>query len=229
MIVSKVVQDRLPQELLDLIVEKVIDLQREQKQTCKIELRQLRPKPEYPALHHYQLRLCDGVILIYDVTSRESFDYIQTLYDDVKKVFRVALDLRPFPFPLSVVANKVDLTSQRRVSSFEGRAFAETIGCRPYFETSIHDHNSMYRALHGITHAIYLYEELPLQFWRTPVESVETRAVQFSALSVREKEQGTTGHRQRSQKSPPRNWLGCKVLQRIMDGGRQDQQRYECD
>lgn len=210
MIVSKIAHNKLPQELSDLIVEKVIDLQRLNKQTCKVEMRQLRLRPEYPTLHHYQLRSCDGILLIYDVTSRESFEYIQTLYDDVKKVFRVALDLRPFPFPLCVVANKVDLSSTRKVSAFEGRAFAETIN-RPYSETSIRDFKSMERAMHGITKAIYLYEELPLQFWRKPVVS-EDSSYELDAEGIK-KEEGTLIEGLR--KTPQRNWLNCKVLQNL--------------
>ena len=211
MIVSKVTHNRLPQELADLIADRVIDLQRLNKQKCKVELRQLRVRPESPNLHYYQLRPCDGILLIYDVTSRESFEFIQGLYDDVKKVFPIPLDLRPSPFPLCVVANKVDLSSMREVSVLEGRKFAESID-RPYFETSIRDYRSMDRAMHGIAKAIYLYEELPLQFWRKPIAG-ECSAPELDAEGIK-KEEGMTIDRV-YRRSPPRKWLNCRILQSL--------------
>lgn len=217
LIVSRIAHDKLPQELCDLIVDKVINLQRLNTQMCKVELRQLKLRPEYPTLHHYQLRTCDGIMLMYDVTSRESFDYIQTLYEDVKKVFRVALDLRPFPFPLVVVGNKVDLHPQRKVSRCEGMAWADSIN-RPYFETSMRDYASMQKAMHGIAKAIYLYEELPLQFWRKPI-TAEGMPIQFDAEGI-EKEEGYLMLPRRQ--APRRSWLNCRVLQRIMEGPRPD-------
>lgn len=217
LIVSRIAQGKLPQELCDLIVEKVINLRRLNTQTCKVELRQLKLRPEYPTLHHYQLRTCDGIMLMYDATSLESFEYIKTLYEDVKKVFRVALDLRPFPFPLVVVANKVDLHAERKISRCEGIAWASSIN-RAYFETSMRDYASMSKAMHGITKAIYLYEELPLQFWRKPVNA-EVRPVQLGTNTLDDHERVLMFPRSQPQK---RSWLNCRVLQRIMEGPKPD-------
>ncbi len=62
--------------------------------------------------------------------------------------------------------------------------------------------------MHGITKAIYLYEELPLQFWRKPIAAES----ELDAEGIQKEEGRSTDC---ARKSPQRNWLNCRVLQTL--------------
>eukprot|EP01064_Diplonema_japonicum_P024115 TRINITY_DN345_c3_g1_i1.p1 TRINITY_DN345_c3_g1~~TRINITY_DN345_c3_g1_i1.p1 ORF type:complete len:214 (+),score=36.78 TRINITY_DN345_c3_g1_i1:64-705(+) len=68
------------------------------------------------------------VFLVYDVTSRESFDHIVSWVGEIRR------NAQP-NVPMYLVANKCDLKSTRSVSSEEGRTVAESIDAT-YAETS---------------------------------------------------------------------------------------------
>ncbi|MHA1697142.1 MAG: GTP-binding protein [Candidatus Helarchaeota archaeon] len=65
--------------------------------------------------------------LIYDVTRRETFDEMENWYNETKKVEPEVM--------LILVANKIDLESERKVSKEEGKALADKLKV-PYLETS---------------------------------------------------------------------------------------------
>jgi len=65
--------------------------------------------------------------LIYDVTRRETFDNIENWYKETTRVESDAL--------LILVANKIDLENDRKVTEEEGKALAEKLKI-PYLETS---------------------------------------------------------------------------------------------
>lgn len=71
-----------------------------------------------------------GIILVADVTRKETLDNLLTWRDEVKG--QVNLDL-----PIVIVSNKTDLESQREFSKEEGKTFSEQMGnCNGYYETS---------------------------------------------------------------------------------------------
>lgn len=65
--------------------------------------------------------------LIYDVTRRETFDEIENWYNEAKRVESDVL--------LILVANKIDLENERKVTEEEGRSLAEKLDLQ-YLETS---------------------------------------------------------------------------------------------
>ncbi|KAH0789710.1 ras-related protein Rab-14-like [Histomonas meleagridis] len=69
-----------------------------------------------------------AVFLVYDVTNRESFNRINTWFED-------ATQSSPPTAVKVLVGNKTDLTEQRAVSSSEAKSFAEQHGLQ-FFETS---------------------------------------------------------------------------------------------
>ncbi len=69
-----------------------------------------------------------GCILVYDVSSRESFEDLDTWIAEASK-----FGANPREMPITVCANKVD--KKRAVSEDEGRSFAMSRGFN-YFETS---------------------------------------------------------------------------------------------
>ncbi|XP_060789522.1 dnaJ homolog subfamily C member 27 isoform X1 [Neoarius graeffei] len=74
-----------------------------------------------------------GVILVYDVGLRESFDALDSWLTEMKQEMGSQANLESIIFV--VCANKVDLTKRRVVDESEGRLWAESRGFQ-YFETS---------------------------------------------------------------------------------------------
>jgi len=64
--------------------------------------------------------------LVYDVTSRKTFEKIPSWHQEVVSIIKI---------PLSIVANKIDIEGKRVVSEAEGRELAKKLGCA-YIETS---------------------------------------------------------------------------------------------
>jgi len=91
---------------------------------------QERYKPLIPAYY----RASHSAVLVYDLTSRESFEKIPLWLDRVHKYCPGAI--------LCLVGNKKDLKSQRKVSNTEGIKLSKKLGCR-FFETSAKADNNV--------------------------------------------------------------------------------------
>lgn len=74
-------------------------------------------------------RGANGAILFYDVTSRKTFD------EKMEEWVNEVRDKASQDVSIVVVGNKIDLESERKVSTDEGREFAERMGL-PFFEIS---------------------------------------------------------------------------------------------
>ena len=60
-----------------------------------------------------------GIMLIFDVTSKESFTIIEKLIDNFKEIIDITT------IPISIIGNKIDLEDKRVVSYDEAMKFAE--------------------------------------------------------------------------------------------------------
>jgi 50S ribosomal subunit-associated GTPase HflX len=69
-----------------------------------------------------------GFILVYSITSRRSFEWVETSYQHLVR-------LKGEATKVILVGNKADNLNKREVSSEEGYALARQYGCR-FFETS---------------------------------------------------------------------------------------------
>ena len=69
---------------------------------------------EYSAMREQYMRTGEGFLLVYSITSRNSFDEILTFHQQILRVKDKDY------FPVVIVANKCDLESERQVSSAEG-------------------------------------------------------------------------------------------------------------
>lgn len=67
----------------------------------------------------------EGLLLVFDVTSRQSFDKLDTYLKEIG-------DIKPHSF---LIGNKVDLEARREVSKAEGERLARNLGFQ-YAETS---------------------------------------------------------------------------------------------
>ncbi|OBZ72409.1 Ras-like protein [Grifola frondosa] len=88
---------------------------------------------EYGAMREQYMRTGEGFLLVYSITSRNSFEEISTFYQQILRV------KDQDSFPVIVVANKSDLEYERQVGMnvlpSEGRDLAKHFGCR-FIETS---------------------------------------------------------------------------------------------
>jgi len=69
-----------------------------------------------------------GIILVYDITKRESFENLQSWCNDIKSYADEDVGT-------ILIGNKLDLESQRQVSTQEGEEWASKLGI-PFLETS---------------------------------------------------------------------------------------------
>ena len=84
---------------------------------------------EYSAMREQYMRTGEGFLLVYSITSRQSFEEIMTFQQQILRVKD-----RDY-FPIIIVGNKCDLESERQVSKQEGESLARSFGCK-FIETS---------------------------------------------------------------------------------------------
>ncbi|KAG5219869.1 Ras GTPase [Salix suchowensis] len=81
------------------------------------------------AMREQYMRTGEGFLLVYSITSRNSFEEISTFHQQILRV------KDQDSFPVIVVANKCDLEYERQVGMNEGRDLAKHFGCK-FIETS---------------------------------------------------------------------------------------------
>lgn len=86
---------------------------------------------EYSAMRDQYMRTGQGFILVFDITSRSTFDELAVFAEQVSR----AKDANLGSVPIVVVGNKCDLEPQRAVTTMEAQAFAVSIGAS-YIECS---------------------------------------------------------------------------------------------
>ncbi|CAM0136252.1 Ras GTPase [Umbelopsis sp. WA50703] len=98
-------------------------------ETALLDVLDTAGQEEYSAMREQYMRNGEGFLLVYSITSRMSFEEINTFYQQIRRVKD-----RDF-FPMVLIANKCDLEHDRQVSSHEGRDLAKSFGCT-FIETS---------------------------------------------------------------------------------------------
>ncbi|VBB29587.1 unnamed protein product [Acanthocheilonema viteae] len=87
---------------------------------------------EFSAMREQYMRNGRGFLLVYSVTDVRSFEEAPKLFDQVLRVKDKT------EYPVLLVANKIDLVSQRKVTEQQGRELADRLKV-PYIETSAKD------------------------------------------------------------------------------------------
>ncbi|AEO70897.1 fe0a5014-a96a-4f63-a299-f11d86908bde [Thermothielavioides terrestris] len=105
---------------------------------------------EYSAMREQYMRTGEGFLLVYSITSRESFEEIRTFQQQILRV------KDKDAFPMVVVGNKLDLASERKVSVEEGRMLAEEFKCK-FLETSAKTNTNVEQAFYEVVRAIRRY------------------------------------------------------------------------
>ncbi|KAL7722288.1 Rab family GTPase [Entamoeba marina] len=97
--------------------------------SVSLTLRDTCGQEQYKSLASQYYRETQGALIVYDITNRDSFDYLQDWIDDVSMYC-------PQGVKIVLVGNKTDLeNTSRAVTTAEGQQFADD-GGYAFFETS---------------------------------------------------------------------------------------------
>ncbi|KAE9984738.1 hypothetical protein EG328_008355 [Venturia inaequalis] len=102
---------------------------------------------EYSAMREQYMRTGEGFILVYSITSRDSFDEMKTFHKQILQV------KKEDSWPMILVGNKNDLPTEREVSTEEGEALAQSFGCS-FLETSAKRRHNIDETFLGVIRAI---------------------------------------------------------------------------
>ena len=95
----------------------------------KLNILDTAGEEEYTAMLELQIKDHQGIILMYSIENRYSFEAIMRFYDLVIK------SKQGMVIDLLLIGNKCDLEDKREVSLTEGQALAKRLKC-PFFEAS---------------------------------------------------------------------------------------------
>jgi len=116
-------------------------------ETALLDVLDTAGQEEYSAMREQYMRNGEGFLLVYSITSRNSFDEINTFYQQIRRVKD-----RDF-FPMVLIANKCDLEQERQVSSQEGRDLAKSFSCT-FIETSAKQRINVDEAFYNVVREI---------------------------------------------------------------------------
>ncbi|KAL9612316.1 MAG: hypothetical protein Q9167_003095 [Letrouitia subvulpina] len=107
---------------------------------------------EYSAMREQYMRTGEGFLLVYSITSRQSFEEILTFQQQILRVKDKDY------FPIIIVGNKCDLDTERQVSKQEGQDLARQFGCA-FIETSAKSRINVDNAFYDIVREIRRYNK----------------------------------------------------------------------
>ena len=76
---------------------------------------------KYLAITQYYFKLADGIILIYDITDRNSFENLDDCFIDIIYCYSKYI-------PIFLIGNKIDIEDRREITFAEGKEFSEKHG-----------------------------------------------------------------------------------------------------
>lgn len=108
-------------------------------QDYAIEILDTAGQDEFSIMNEKHLIGIHGYLLVYSVTSRQSFELIDVIRDKILNAMGAD------SMPMVLVGNKCDLNFQRQVEVAEGEALARRFGCS-FLETSVCDNINVARS-----------------------------------------------------------------------------------
>lgn len=93
---------------------------------------------DYQNLFDSWLRQTDGVLLVFALDDKDSFECLNEKHQRIKK----NEELEEVKYPIVLVGNKCDLVDSRMVSKEEAEKFANKIGAKYYEVSALNDMNN---------------------------------------------------------------------------------------
>jgi GTPase SAR1 family protein len=98
-------------------------------QPCVLELHRVPDYEIYGNQKAIYMKTCDGIIVIYDICDRESFEYAKILWKQIKMArFEKKKEENEHPMPILLLGNKTDREAERVVMREEGMDLAKRLG-----------------------------------------------------------------------------------------------------
>jgi GTPase KRas len=119
-------------------------------ETALLDVLDTAGQEEYSAMREQYMRTGEGFLLVYSITSRQSFEEIQTFEQQILRVKDKDY------FPIILVGNKCDLEGERAVSKEEGQALAQQFNCK-FIETSAKSRVNVDNAFYDLVREIRRY------------------------------------------------------------------------
>ncbi|KAI1073645.1 ras family-domain-containing protein [Whalleya microplaca] len=139
---------------------------------CILDILDTFPQEEYTALQAHIIRTTECSLLVYSISSRQTFEGIRRYRQQIQT-------FQKSPMPYLLVGNKSDLTEDREVSVDEGTALARELGCE-FVETSAKNGTNVENAFHAIVRTMTREQQALL-------ETAEREAQQARPHSIPEK------------------------------------------
>ncbi|PRP89016.1 hypothetical protein PROFUN_02294 [Planoprotostelium fungivorum] len=98
-------------------------------ETCMLDILDTAGQEEYAALRDQYIRSGQGFIIVYSITSAQSFQKLNGTYEQILRVKDVD------SYPVVILGNKSDLEKDREVTTSDGKSFSDRISA-PFFEAS---------------------------------------------------------------------------------------------
>ncbi|EDR08651.1 uncharacterized protein LACBIDRAFT_249795 [Laccaria bicolor S238N-H82] len=117
-----------------------------------LEVEEAPASLSYSAFRDLFIKIGEGFLLVYSITSRNSFEEIRTFYQQILRV------KDQDSFPVIIVANKCDLEYERQVGMDEGRDLAKHFGCK-FIETSAKQRINVDEAFNHLVRDIRKYKK----------------------------------------------------------------------
>ncbi|EXJ88696.1 Ras family, other [Capronia coronata CBS 617.96] len=160
------------------------------KHACMLEVLDTAGQEEYTALRDQWIRDGEGFILVYSITSRNSFTRIQKFHAQVQRVKESGHPNSPTganylpsqmtgspmytgPVPIMLVGNKSDKNHEREVSSQEGQALARELGCE-FVEASAKNCINVEKAFYEVVRQLRRQRQ-------SPVNQIDRKASNYAA------------------------------------------------
>jgi GTPase KRas len=107
---------------------------------------------EYSAMREQYMRVGEGFMLVYSITSRHSFQEIETFQKQILRIKDKEY------FPMMVVGHNCHMEDKREVSFKEGKNLALHMGCG-FIEASSESHINVDNAFYDLVRDIRKYEK----------------------------------------------------------------------
>jgi len=177
-------------------------------QACMLEVLDTAGQEEYTALRDQWIRDGEGFVLVYSITSRNSFSRIQKFHAQVQRVKESGSASSPTgpsylppslnspsfgPVPVMLVGNKADKHHEREVSSQEGQALAKELGCE-FVEASAKNCINVEKAFYDVVRLLRKQRQFG------PSKQLDRKGTSFGTTMIRHDPDNSRMYRDREKK-----------------------------